>query len=388
MSFIPTVASDATRSIISDITGEGARQEGTRRYTRSPEDVLRLIVFGLITLVLLALTRWAQDSIVGFEEDLIELLGFVSSTIERVLKGGVEIAGVVVGLGLYLVPLITKRYRLFGYIALSSLLASAMMWGVQKFVERDASQTVVNELAERAGIAREAASASPGLAATAASFIAVAPFVSQRWRRFGVVYITIVTLVSVVVSARLPADAFVALPLGAICGTVVLLAFGRPDRRPTLDAIGYALADAGLPTSEVRQAKVDARGSTPYFATLDDGSGLFVKVLGPQERAADLMFRVYRFLRLKNVGDDRPFSSLRRTIEHEALIALLARDVGVRTPRLTRCRRRRDRLDAAGLRHDRRRLARRTRGRCGHRRADEPDLGSGRHPAPPPHRSP
>jgi glycosyltransferase 2 family protein len=34
------------------------------------------------------------------------------------------------------------------------------------------------------------------------------------------------------------------------------------------------------------------------------------------------------------VGDERPFSSLRRTVEHEALVALLARDLGVRTPRL------------------------------------------------------
>ena len=46
------------------------------------------------------------------------------------------------------------------------------------------------------------------------------------------------------------------------------------------------------------------------------------------------MFRTYRFLRLKNVGDDRPFSSLRRTVEHEALVSLAARDVGVRTPRM------------------------------------------------------
>ena len=53
-----------------------------------------------------------------------------------------------------------------------------------------------------------------------------------------------------------------------------------------------------------------------------------------QERAADLLFRVYRFFRLKNVGDNRPFSSLRRTVEHEAFIALMARDIGIRTPRL------------------------------------------------------
>ena len=99
MSSIPTVTSDTTHSIISDITGEGARQEGTRRYTRSPEDVLRLLVFGVTTLICIAITRWAQDSIVGFEEDLIELLGFVSPTIERVIKGVAEIVGVVVLLG-------------------------------------------------------------------------------------------------------------------------------------------------------------------------------------------------------------------------------------------------------------------------------------------------
>ena len=81
-------------------------------------------------------------------------------------------------------------------------------------------------------------------------------------------------------------------------------------------------------------AKVDARGSTPYFATLTDGTGLFVKVLGSEQRAADLLFRVYRFLRLKDVGDDRPFSSLRRTVEHEALVSLMARNEAVRTPRL------------------------------------------------------
>ena len=81
-------------------------------------------------------------------------------------------------------------------------------------------------------------------------------------------------------------------------------------------------------------ASVDARGSTPYFATLVDGGRLFVKVLGEEERAADLLFRGYRFLRFRDIGDERPFGSLRRTVEHEALVSLAARDVGVVTPRL------------------------------------------------------
>jgi uncharacterized protein (TIRG00374 family) len=61
---------------------------------------------------------------------------------------------------------------------------------------------------------------------------------------------------------------------------------------------------------------------------------VLVKVRSPAERSADLLYRLYRWLRLKNVGDERPFVSLRRAVEHEALVSLQARDVGVRTPRL------------------------------------------------------
>jgi len=65
-----------------------------------------------------------------------------------------------------------------------------------------------------------------------------------------------------------------------------------------------------------------------------DGTRLLMKVLSPDERSVDLLYRTYRYLRFKNVGDERPFSSLRRTVEHEALVSLQARDVGVATPRM------------------------------------------------------
>jgi undecaprenyl-diphosphatase len=253
---------------------------------------------------------------------------------ERIVIGVLTIFNVLVIVVVYLIPLLTKRYRLFGYIITASFTTAIAMSLAQWVVDHETSVTVVNELAARAGVSGDGALSSAGLAQTTAMFVVVAPFVTRRWRRSGMVTITLLLVGQLLVSPRFPTEVFVALPIGAACASGVLLAFGRPDRRPTLGAIQLALAEAGLLTSEVHPAKVDARGSTPYFATLEDGTGLFVKVLGTEERAADLMFRVYRFLRFKNVGDDRPFSSLRRTIEHEALVALLARDVGVRTPRL------------------------------------------------------
>jgi undecaprenyl-diphosphatase len=317
-----------------DLVGSGSTQEVIRRYVRSPQDALRLVVFGAVTLTLLALAIWVEDSIIGFERDVIELFGFVTPAIERILHGSIELIIAITSLTVYVVPLATKRYRLFGYIIAASALSGVLMSAAHWLVDRNVSTIAANELASRAGITTDVSSGVVGLAQLSAMFIAVGPFVTRRWRRAGAFTMTVIVLLRLLVSAEFPSDILLALPLGAACGTAVLLAFGRPDRRPTLAAIAAALADTGLPVSEVHPASVDARGSTPYFATLDDGTGLFVKVLGAQNRAADLLFRFYRMMRYKDVGDGRPFSSLRRTIEHEALVALLARDIGVRTPRL------------------------------------------------------
>ena len=61
---------------------------------------------------------------------------------------------------------------------------------------------------------------------------------------------------------------------------------------------------------------------------------MFVKALGRDERSADLLFRAYRWIRLRKTGDHRPFVSLRRSVEHEALVSLQAAALGIRTPRI------------------------------------------------------
>ena len=55
--------------------------------------------------------------------------------------------------------------------------------------------------------------------------------------------------------------------------------------------------------------------------------------MGRDERTNDLVYRTYRFVRWKEPRDERPFSSLRRIVEHEALVTLAASEVGVDTPR-------------------------------------------------------
>jgi len=326
---------DAPRVEGSDVTGRGASTESTLGYARSPEDALRLVVFTVVSVLLALVTIALEDGIVGVEEDIVELFGFISPSTERVLHGIVEVTAGMLALTVLLGPLLARRFRLLGYVVLASMSAYAAMSALQVLIDREASAAVINELAARAGLSEAGTtSGSVGIAQLTAMFIVIAPFTTRRWRRAGAVVIALLVITRVLVTVRLPVEIFLAVPVGAVCGATVLLVFGRPDRRPTTGAIAAALGAAGLDVVELEVAQVDARGSSPYIARLESGASAFVKVMGSDHRAADLMFRAYRFVRFKNVGDERLFSSLRRTIEHEALVALLARDAGVRTPRL------------------------------------------------------
>jgi hypothetical protein len=47
---------------------------------------------------------------------------------------------------------------------------------------------------------------------------------------------------------------------------------------------------------------------------------------------ADLLYRAYRAVRLRNVGDTRPAASLLQAVEHQALAWIMAGRAGVRVP--------------------------------------------------------
>ena len=303
-------------------------------YERSPLDVLRLVLFALGTLVVALLNKYLRDGWQGIEENLTDVLTVPWSWAEVVVDVVLIVAVVVACLAVLVVPLATKRWRLFGYVLAANIATSVLFGLLVRWIDVSGSTGASGETAQQ--LARSAAVDVVGATQLVAAFVTISPFVSGKWRRAGAWMVTILIVMRLVVASGTSTHVPLVLLGGATIGSAVLLAFGRPTTRPRLASIIDALRSSGIPVAEMHPASVDARGSVPYFATLDDGSRVFAKVLGTDQRAADLLFRIYRMVHLRNVGDERPFSSLRRTVEHEALVALQARDVGVRTPRL-RC---------------------------------------------------
>jgi undecaprenyl-diphosphatase len=176
-----------------------------------------------------------------------------------------------------------------------------------------------------------------GPRATALSTIAVlaglaGAWLGRTWARWFWTLLVAYSLVWVLGTEDSPASVLIAIGAGVMGAGIASYVHGRPNLRPRGAQIAADFARAGLPLASLKVAAVDARGSTPYFGTAADGREVFIKVLAEDERSSDLLFRAYRYVRFKNLGDLRPFSSLRRAVEHEALVALWASANDIRTP--------------------------------------------------------
>ena len=250
----------------------------------------------------------------------------------RVLVGLVQVAFVLTAVGVVAAGLRYRRFRLLAGLAAGAAAAGAALTGIL-FLAGDQHPPAVAVTLDHGGwLATAAFPGPPYLAGAVAVTVAASPWLSRAWRRTAWIGLCAVGAARLAAGTVLPMELVLALATGVTAGAAVLVAFGVPDRRMGPDGIAAALRSAGLPVRSVQPAQVDTKGSRPFVADTDDGQHLFIKVLGSDQRDADLLYRAYRFVRLRNVGDTRPAASLIQAVEHQALVALMAERAGVHVP--------------------------------------------------------
>jgi glycosyltransferase 2 family protein len=298
----------------------------------SPVDAVRLLLGAAALVLLLLADRLFGDSLVSFISDV--LAGF--QVIDADVVTAVAIVARVGTLALLALGVVSAtvrgRWRFVATAALGGLVAAVLLVLVDGLLDAEAppvmtSNDVLGALGNR-GFPTAA-----GLAAVTGVVAAAVPWFARRERRLGWGLVLLLAFVRTF-TAPISLETAAALACGALAGALADAVLGTPSRRPTQAAVVEGLTRCGVHLDDLHPASVDARGSTPYFGTTTDGTALFVKALGADERDADLLFRLIRSVLPRDLGDERPFSSLRRAVEHEALVALAAAEVGVRTPPL------------------------------------------------------
>ena len=299
------------------------------RY-RHPGDVIRLIASGLVLTATLVAVTVAPGPLTGPRAAAVSWLG--SGPAGRLLTGLVQVTLVLAAAGTLAVALRHRRFRLLTGLVAGAAVAAALLAGIVHLTGEHA-------IAAAATHSWLASAAFPGpalLAAAAAVTVALSPWLSRPWCRTAWITLAAISVARLLTGTVLPAELTLALGAGVTVGAGLLVAFGVPDRRMGAGGIAAALRSAGLAVVSAEPANVRTKGSRPFTAVTGDGRRLFIKALGSDQRDADLLYRAYRFARLRDVGDTWPAASAIRAVEHQALVGVMAERAGVRVPRVER----------------------------------------------------
>jgi undecaprenyl-diphosphatase len=315
------------------------------KHERLPSDLLRLLIALVVLFVGWLLATTFDDVAAGFAVGIVRTVDVFANPMIVSAVLALRLAALLLPLLMVAYVLRQRRYRRLALILFAVAVAALSVQAFGLFEPTFSATSQLTALPDwlcpRGGGSGELAgcvtiSEFPSiayLAGFAAGFSVLVPWINSRWRAAGWITIALFVVARTIGATTVPAGGLAAVAFGYAIGAGTLLLFAAPDRRPTGVDVVAALAGTGVDLTTLTWADVASKGSTPYFGTTADGDDLFIKVIGPEERAADAMYRSYRNVRLRGASE-RTFGSVRRAVEHEAGVSLKARSDGVRTPRL------------------------------------------------------
>ncbi|MFR9776359.1 flippase-like domain-containing protein [Micromonospora sp. MS34] len=162
----------------------------------------------------------------------------------------------------------------------------------------------------------------------------LAPVLPRRLRGLVWLAVAVVAVARIYVGAHLPVDVLGGFLVGWFAASLTRVLVGDVGPSGTAGRLRQVLLGRGIQAAELVPIAGDARGSRPWQVTTVDGRHLFVKVTGGSQRDADWLYKLYRRLRYRGIGDEPPYVTAKQKSEHEAYLLLRAERAGVRTPRL------------------------------------------------------
>jgi uncharacterized membrane protein YbhN (UPF0104 family) len=300
---------------------------------RLPADLLRCLIACVEIGLLTGLGLLARATATGVEFDV----GHASRRVPAVLLGvmgfAAHIALLALPVALAVRLVIRRQPRRLAEAVLSAAVAIAVVAGLNLALRQQALTQMYQALAPaRAG--RHGASLDGYLAGLAAYVTVISLSGSQRWRTAFWLTIGFYALASVANDHANVLSLLIALLAGTAIGAGLRYAFGTASERPSAETIAAALGAAGTPLTEIRRIWDDSTDTRRYTAVTADGGRLDLTVFDRDQQAADVLYRLYRRIRLKaQVSRLAPFT-VQRAVEHRALLTYAAEEAGVRTPRL------------------------------------------------------
>jgi glycosyltransferase 2 family protein len=296
--------------------------------TRRTNDILRLMLSAallaiVITSSLITRTRWDE-----LEKSISRIVGVLTPTQSDVVYLVYGLAVLALPFMILIGLILARQWKLLIPYAAAAFLAvlalsitgkglAAPQW---HFDLSDRLRTVLAQFLD-----------DPRWIGMLAAVLTVSgPWLPARWRHWWWTLLLAFIPIHLVVSAIVPARSLLGLAVGWFVGALVVLVSGTPALEVPLDGAVRAMAKRGFAVSGL--TVIRPAGSGPLVlsaATEDPDATAVVEMYGPHQRSGGALRQAWRLLRLRGSETAPLQASMRRAVEHRALMAIAVGDLGV-----------------------------------------------------------
>ena len=308
-----------------DITVSGRLLQPLHRRTN---DILRLGFATAFLAVIVTSSLVTRRDWVALERSISDIVGVLTPTQSNLVYLVYGIAILALPFVILIGLILTRQYKLLGAYAAAGLLAILSLSITANGI---AAPRWHFDLFERLNTTLSQFLDDPRWIAMLAAVLTVSgPWVPARWCRWWWTLLLAFVPIHLVVSAVVPARSLLGLSVGWFVGALTVLVVGTPALEVPLIGAVRALARRGCTASGLRVVRPAGPGPLVVAATCSEGGEpAVVELYGPNQRSGGAMRQLWRYLTLRNDETAPLQTSMRRAVEHRALMAIAVDDLAL-----------------------------------------------------------
>ena len=301
--------------------------------TRRTNDIVRLMLataFLVVVITSSLITRYEWEAL---EKSLSDLVGVLSPTQSNAVYLVYGVAILALPFMILIGLIVARQWKLLGAYAAAGIIAILSLSITGNGI---AAPQWHFDLTDRLdGLLSQFLDDPRWIAMLAAVLTVSGPWLPARWRRWWWALLLAFVPIHLVVSAVVPARSLLGLAVGWFVGALVVLVVGTPALEVPLDGAVRAMTRRGFRVSELKVVRPAGRG--PLVLTATDGREstaaeacvALVELYGPHQRGGGALRQFWGKLRLRDSETAPLQTSMRRAVEHRALMAVAVGDLGL-----------------------------------------------------------
>jgi uncharacterized membrane protein YbhN (UPF0104 family) len=293
--------------------------------TRRTNDILRLVAATAFLITVVTSSLITRNDWVRLERSVSRIVGVLTPTQSNLVYIAYAIAILALPFVILLSLLVTKQWKLLGPYAAAGLIAVLSLSINSKGI---AAPKWHFDLSDRLNTVFSQFLDDPRWIALLAAVLTVSgPWQPARLRRWWWTLLLAFVPIHLVVSAIVPARSLLGLAVGWFVGALVVLVSGTPALEVPLAGSVQALARRQFDVSALTVIRPAGTGPLVLSADSADGTRAVVELYGPNQRVGGAMSQLWRKITLRNDETAPLQTSMRRAVEHRALMTIAVGDL-------------------------------------------------------------